>query len=57
MNKFAYVVATVVGFAVAAPTVASARTVVIKNGHRRMGARAEFRDHRRHDGWRHKHRH
>ena len=57
MNKFAYVVAAVVSFAVAAPTIASAQTVVIKNGHHGMGARAEFRDHHRHDGWRHHHRH
>ena len=42
MNKFAYVVAAVVSFAVAAPTIASAQTVVIKNGHHGMGARAEY---------------
>jgi hypothetical protein len=43
--------------AIAAPTLASAETVVIKHGHHGpYGARAEFREHRDygwHRGWRH----
>jgi hypothetical protein len=57
MKKFGYIIAAVGAIAIAAPSVASAETVVIKNGgHRHHG---EFRDHRfgpraefRHDrGW------
>jgi hypothetical protein len=47
MKKFGYILAAIVTVGIAAPTLASAETVVIKDGHR--GARAEFRDH----GWRH----
>jgi hypothetical protein len=52
MKKLGYVVAALGALAVAAPTLASAETVVIKNGHHHgaYGARAEFREHRDH-GW------
>ena len=48
MKKFAYIVATLVGIAVVAPTVASAQSVVIRTGHDHMDR------HHRHDGWRHR---
>jgi hypothetical protein len=52
MTKFGYIAATLATIAIAAPTIASAETVVIKRGgdHHRYGARAEFREHRDH-GW------
>ncbi|MBW7974724.1 hypothetical protein [Bradyrhizobium sp. BR 10289] len=57
MKKLGYVVAALGALAVAAPTMASAETVVIKRGHHHgYGARAEFREHRDHGwhrGWRH----
>jgi len=55
MKKFAYVMAAFGVIAVAAPSIASAETIVIKRGdhHHGYGARAEFREHR---GW-HEHRH
>jgi hypothetical protein len=57
MKKFGYVIAALGAIAVAAPTIASAETVVIKRGgyhHHWGGARAEFREHRdRGWGWRH----
>ena len=58
MKKFGYVIAALGAIAIAAPSIASAETVVIKRGgeHRNYGARAEFREHRdfgRHEGWRH----
>ena len=58
MKKFGYVIAALGAIAVAAPSIASAETVVIKRGahHHHMGARAEFREHRdfgMHRGWRH----
>ena len=52
MKKFGYIVAAVVAIGVAAPSIASADTVVIKKGGHHYGARAEYRDHRDH-GWRH----
>jgi hypothetical protein len=58
MKKFGYVLAALGAIAIAAPSIASAETVVIKRGdHRHFGARAEFRDHRdfrehRDHGWR-----
>jgi hypothetical protein len=60
MRKFGYILAAVGAIAVAAPSIASAETVVIKRGahHHQMGARAEFREHRDfglHRGWRHHH--
>jgi hypothetical protein len=60
MKKFGYILAAVGAIAVAAPSIASAETVVIKRGahHHQMGARAEFREHRDfglHQGWRHHH--
>jgi hypothetical protein len=54
MKKFGYVIAALGAIAIAAPSIASAETVVIKRGgyHHGYGARAEFRGHRDH-GWRH----
>jgi hypothetical protein len=52
MQKFGYIVAAVVAVGLAAPSIASAETVVIN--HRDRGARAEYREHRDH-GWRHHH--
>jgi hypothetical protein len=55
MKKFGYMIAAVGALAIAAPSIASAEKIVIKEGrghHERMGARAEFhRDHgfRHHD--------
>jgi hypothetical protein len=52
MKKFGYIVAALATIAIAAPTIASAETVVIKRGggHHGYGARAEFRGHG--DHWR-----
>jgi len=62
MKKFGYVLAALGAIVVAAPSIASAETVVIKRGgyhhggyHHGYGARAEFREHRDrgwHRGWR-----
>jgi hypothetical protein len=58
MKKLGYVIAALGAIAIAAPSIASAETMVIKRGdrdHHRFGARAEFREHRdsgRHEGWR-----
>jgi hypothetical protein len=65
MKRLAYIVAALGAFAIAAPTMASAETVVIKERgyhhgyhHPHYGARAEFRHDRGwHRGWRHGHRH
>lgn len=58
MKKLGYVVAALGALAVAAPTLASAETVVVKHGHHGpYGARAEFREHRDyglHRGWHHR---
>jgi hypothetical protein len=58
MRKFGYVLAALGAIAVAAPTIASAETVVIKRGgdhggyHHGYGARAEMhRDWHRDRGW------
>jgi peptide deformylase len=65
MKKLGYIVAAIVAVGLAAPSIASAETVVIRHGDRDYdrGARAEYREHRDH-GWRHhdrvviiKHRH
>ena len=58
MKKLGYVVAALGALAIAAPTLASAETVVIKRGHHQgpYAARAEYgmhRDHGWHRGWRH----
>jgi hypothetical protein len=56
MRKFGYLTAAIVAIAVAAPSIASAETVVIKRGdHHRYdrGPRAEYREHRYHE-WRHR---
>ena len=51
MRKFGYVIAALGAIAVAAPSIASADTVVIKRGHHHWeGARAEFRDYGWHRG-------
>ena len=58
MKKLGYVFAALGAIAIAAPSIASAETVVIKRGHHdSYGARAEYREHHRgwHDGWRHRH--
>jgi hypothetical protein len=60
MKKFGYVLAALGAIAIAAPSIASAETVVIKRGghHHDFGPRAEFREHRDrgfHEGWRHRH--
>jgi hypothetical protein len=57
MKKFGYVIAALGAIAIAAPSIASAETVMIRHGgdrdhHRGYDARAEFREHRDH-GWRH----
>jgi hypothetical protein len=74
MKKFGYVIAALGAIAIAAPSIASAETTIIKRGgdhhygaradkvvikrggdRQRLGARAEFREHRdfgRHEGWR-----
>ena len=49
MKKLGYVIAALGVIAIAAPSIASAETIVIKRGdrdHHRIGARAEFREHR-----------
>ena len=57
MKKFALMIAALATIVIAAPSIASAETVVIKRGDgHHYGARAEFREHRdfgRHEGWRH----
>jgi hypothetical protein len=58
MKKFGYVIAALGAIAIAAPTIASAETVVIRHGDHPYGARAEYREHRdhgRHEGWQHRH--
>ena len=57
MKKFGYVLAAIAAIIVAAPSIASAETVVIKRGgyHHGYGAHAEYREHRDrgwHRGWR-----
>ena len=51
MKRFGYVIAALGAIAIAAPSIASAETVVIKKherhfGDHRFGPRAEFREHR-----------
>ena len=63
MKKFGYAIAALGAIAVAAPSIASAETTIIRHrDHDRYGARAEYRDHREfrehrdrgwHEGWRH----
>lgn len=59
MKKFGFALAALTAIAIAAPSIASAETVVIKRGGHHDGARAEFREHHRdrgwHNGWRHRH--
>jgi hypothetical protein len=59
MKKIGYLVGALVAIAIAAPSIASAETVVIKRHgyHHGYGARAEYREHRDrgwHNGWRHR---
>lgn len=59
MKKLGYVVAALGSLVIAAPTLASAETVVIKRGHHHgpYGARAEYRRHHDrgwHRGWHHR---
>lgn len=58
MKKFGYVLAALGAIVIAAPSIASAETVVIKHGgyHHGYGARAEYREHHDrgwHRGWNH----
>ena len=51
MKKFGYIVAALAAIVIAAPSIASAETIVIKRGgghggYHERGARAEFRGHR-----------
>jgi len=59
MKKFGYVIAALGAIVIAAPSIASAETVVIKRGgyHHGYGAHAQYREHHRgwHEGWRHGH--
>jgi len=58
MKTFGYVIAALGAIAIAAPTIASAETVVVKHRDHHFGPRAEFREHRDrgwHEGWRHGH--
>jgi hypothetical protein len=62
MKRLAYIVAALGALVIAAPSIASAETVIIKkrgyhHHHPHYGARAEFRrDRGWHRGWRHGHR-
>ncbi|KRR07396.1 hypothetical protein CQ12_01025 [Bradyrhizobium jicamae] len=63
MKRLAYIVAALGALVIAAPSIASAETVIIKkrgyhhHHHPHHGARAEFRrDRGWHRGWRHGHR-
>ena len=62
MKKFGYVLAALGAIVIAAPSIASAETVVIKRGgyhqghHQGYGARAEYRGHRDR-GWHRGHGH
>ena len=64
MKKFGIILAALGAIVVAAPSIASAQTVVIKRGggyhghhHGHHGARAQYRhDRGYHRGWRHGHR-
>ena len=52
MKKFGFVLAALGAIVIAAPSIASAETIVVKRGgyHHGYGARAEYREH--HDrGW------
>jgi len=58
MRKFGYVIAALGAIAIAAPSIASAETVVVRHGGHHYGARAEFREHRDHgwhEGWHQRH--
>ena len=59
MKKFAYVLAALGAIVIAAPSIASAETIVIKRGghhHGWHGARAQVHHDRGwHNGWRHRH--
>jgi hypothetical protein len=58
MKKFGYVLAALGAIAIAAPSIASAETIVVKRGghHHGYGARAEMhRDHGWRGGGRHHH--
>jgi len=58
MKKFGYVIAALAAIAIAAPSIASAETFVVKRGghHHGYGARAQVHhDRGLHRGWRHGH--
>ncbi len=56
MKKLGLIIAALGAIAIAAPSIASAETIVIKRGghHHGYGARAEFREHRDHGEARHR---
>jgi hypothetical protein len=56
MKTFGYVIAALGAMAIAAPSIASAQTVVVKHRDHHFGPRAEFREHRDR-GWHEGHRH
>jgi hypothetical protein len=57
MKKLGYVIAALGAIAIAAPSIASAKDIVVKHGERdNMRAHAEFRGHRDH-GWHRDHGH
>ncbi len=53
MKKFGYIAAALATLAIAAPSIASAETIVVRGGHDHWrGARADFhRDNGWHRGW------
>lgn len=54
MKKLGYILAAAATLAIAAPSIASAETVIIKRGGHHdgwRGSRAEHRDHGWHRGW------
>lgn len=54
MKKFGFIIAALGVIAIAAPTIASAETIVIKRGGHGHGARAQMHmDRGMHRGWRH----
>jgi Ni/Co efflux regulator RcnB len=57
MKKFGYVIAALGAIAIAAPSIASAETVMARHGDHHRGAHAEFREHRDHGSHEGMHRH
>jgi hypothetical protein len=57
MKKFGYVIAALATIAVAAPSIASAETVVVEGGHHHHGWHRDWHPHHHHDVMVIKHRH